>query len=318
MTAPLDLVFMGSAEFGLPALKALRDAGHRIKAVYAQPPKPAGRGQREKACPIHAAALELGIPVRTPSNLRSAAEHESFAGLGADAAVVAAYGLILPPPILAAPRLGCLNIHASLLPRWRGAAPIQRAILAGDSETGVTIMRMDEGLDTGGILLAEKIPIGPATMAGGLHDSLALLGAKLIVRALEGVAAGTLAAVPQPAEGVVYAVKLSRDEGRLDWRKSAGELARAVRALDPWPGTWFEKDGERIKVLAADAVTGHAPIGVPTENARAPGTVLDDSPTVACGEGALRLVTLQRAGRGAMGAGEFLRGFPLPPGTVLS
>jgi methionyl-tRNA formyltransferase len=308
MAAPLDLVFMGSAEFGLPALKALLAAGHRIKAVYAQPPKPAGRGQREKACPIHAAALELGIPARTPKSLRAAAEHESFAGLGADAAVVAAYGLILPRPILETPRLGCLNIHASLLPRWRGAAPIQRAILAGDSETGVTIMQMDEGLDTGDILLAEKIPIGGATTAGGLHDALARLGARLIVRALEGVAAGTLAATPQPAEGAVYAAKLSRDEGRLDWRKPAALLARAVRALDPWPGTWFEKDGKRIKVLAAKDVAGEG----------SPGTVLDDSPTIACGAGALRLVRLQRGGRAAMAAADCLRGFSLPVGTVLS
>jgi methionyl-tRNA formyltransferase len=216
--------------------------------------------------------------------------------------------LILPRPILAAPRLGCLNIHASALPRWRGAAPIQRAILAGDSETGVTIMQMDEGLDTGGILLAEKIPIGATTTAGELHDALARLGAKLIVRALEGLAAGTLTATPQPENGVTYAAKLARNEGRLDWRRPAHELARAARAFDPWPGTWFEANGERIKVLAAESVEGRGP----------PGTVLDDSPTIACGAGALRLVTLQRAGRAAMAAGEFLRGFPLPPGAVLS
>ncbi len=301
---------MGSAEFGLPALKALRAAGHRIKAVYAQPPKPAGRGQHERPCPIHAAALEMGIPARTPKSLRAAAEQESFAALGADAAVVAAYGLILPRAILEAPRLGCLNIHASALPRWRGAAPIQRAILAGDSETGVTIMQMDEGLDTGAILLAEKIPIGATTTAGELHDALALLGARLIVRALEGLDAGTLTATPQPENGVTYAAKLARDEGRLDWRKPAADLARAVRAFDPWPGTWFEHAGERIKVLAV------APVGAPIKNA--PGTVLDDAPTIACGEGALRLVTVQRAGRAVLTAAEFLRGFPLPPATVLS
>ncbi|MBM3582088.1 MAG: methionyl-tRNA formyltransferase [Alphaproteobacteria bacterium] len=308
MARALDLVFMGSAEFGRSALKALLNAGHRITAVYAQPPKPAGRGQHEHPCPIHAAARDLGIPVRTPKSLRDGAEQESFARLKADAAVVAAYGLILPRPVLEAPRLGCLNIHASALPRWRGAAPIQRAILAGDAETGVTIMQMDEGLDTGAILLMEKIPIGPTTTAGELHDALGDLGARLIVRALEGVAAGTLAATPQPKDGVTYAAKLSRDEGRLDWRKPASELARAVRAFDPWPGTWFEKDGERIKVLAVEVVEGHG----------APGTVLDNAPTIACGAGALRLVTLQRAGRAAMTAGEFLRGFPLPPGTVLS
>ncbi|MBM3731912.1 MAG: methionyl-tRNA formyltransferase [Acidimicrobiia bacterium] len=304
----LNLVFMGSAEFGRPALKALLNAGHRIKAVYAQPPKPAGRGQHKRPCPIHAAARDLGIPVRTPKSLRDGTEQESFARLKADAAVVAAYGLILPRPVLEAPRLGCLNIHASLLPRWRGAAPIQHAILAGDAETGITIMQMDEGLDTGAILLAEKIPINPTTTAGELHDALGDLGARLIVRAIEGVAAGMLAATPQPKDGVTYAAKLSRDEGRLDWRRPAAELARAVRAFDPWPGTWFEKDGERIKVLAAEVVEGRG----------APGTVLNGSPAIACGAGALHLVTLQRAGRATMTAAEFLRGFPLPPGTVLS
>lgn len=316
MTAPLDLVFMGSAEFGLPALKALLAAGHRIKAVYAQPPKPAGRGQRDRPCPIHAAALDLGLAVRAPKSLRPAAEHDSFAQLKADAAVVAAYGLILPRPILAAPRLGCLNIHASLLPRWRGAAPIQRAILLGDAETGVTIMQMDEGLDTGGILLAEKIAIGPDATAGDVHDALGLIGARLIVRALEGLAAGTLAATPQPQSGAIYAAKLARDEGRIDWRKPASDLARAVRALNPWPGTWFEKNGERIKVLAAEAVV---PVGTPTKDSGtgAPGTVLDDGPRIACGEGALRLLRLQRAGREALDATAFLRGFPLPPGTIL-
>ena len=313
---PLDLVFMGSAEFGLPALKALLAAGHRIKAVYAQPPKPAGRGQRERPCPVHAAALELGLPVRTPKSLRPPAEHESFARIEADAAVVAAYGLILPPAVLKAPRLGCLNIHASLLPRWRGAAPIQRAILAGDTETGVTIMHMNEGLDTGPILLAETIAIGPETTAGGLHDALGPIGARLIVQALAGLAAGTLAATPQSPRGVVYAAKLARDEGRLDWRKSGAELARAVRALNPWPGTWFEQDGERIKVLAAEAVPGTgAPVGAREKTP--PGTVLDAAPTIACGEGALRLLNLQRPGREALDAAVFLRGFPLPPGTAL-
>ena len=307
MTAPLDLVFMGSAEFGLPALKALIAAGHRIKAVYAQPPKPAGRGQRDRPCPIHAAALDLGLAVRTPKSLRASAEHDSFAQLAADAAVVAAYGLILPRPILAAARLGCLNIHASLLPRWRGASPIQRAILAGDAETGVTIMRMDEGLDTGGILLAEKIPIGPEATAGDLHDALARIGARLIVQALERITAGTLTATPQPHDGAIYAAKLARDEGRIDWRKPANELERAVRALNPWPGTWFERAGERIKVIAAAAVAGTG----------APGTVLDDAPRVACGKGALRLLKLQRAGRDALAADAFLRGFPLPSGTIL-
>ncbi|MEK7245008.1 MAG: methionyl-tRNA formyltransferase, partial [Pseudomonadota bacterium] len=241
--------------------------------------------------------------------------------LEADAAVVAAYGLILPRPVLEAPRLGCLNIHASLLPRWRGASPIQRAILAGDTETGVTIMQMDEGLDTGGLLLAEKIAIGAETTAGELHDALGLIGARLIVRALEGVAAGMLAPSPQAQSGAVYAAKLSRDEGRLDWRKPAAELARAVRALNPWPGTWFESGGERIKVLAAAVV----PVGTPTKDSpigtrekNAPGTVLDNAPTIACGAGALRLHALQRAGRDPLDAAAFLRGFPLPSGSILN
>ncbi len=304
----LRLAFMGTPDFSVPILAALRAAGHEVVCVYSQPPRPAGRGHKQQASPVQRAAGDAGIPVRTPVKL-DAAEAEAFRALGLDAAVVAAYGLILPKAVLAAPRLGCLNVHASLLPRWRGAAPIQRAILAGDSETGVTIMQMDEGLDTGPMLLSETVPIGPETTASSLHDALAELGARLIVPALEGRAAGTLVPVPQPAEGVTYARKLGRDEGRLDWSRPVAQLARAVRALNPAPGVWFEHAGERIKVLAADAVED--------ANTLAPGTVLDDALTVACGTGALRLTRLQRPGRGPMAAADLLRGYALPPGTQL-
>ena len=307
--AALDLIFMGSPEFSIPALQALLDAGHRVTCVYAQPPKPANRGQSVTPCPVHAFALERGLPVRTPKSLKGAEEQADFAALKADAAVVVAYGLILPKPVLEAPRLGCFNIHASLLPRWRGAAPIQRAIQAGDAETGVTIMQMDVGLDTGPMLLTERLPITPATTAGDLHDALADLGAGMIVRALDSLAAGTLTATPQPEAGVTYAAKLDRAEGRLDWTRPAVDLERTVRAFTPWPGTWFEVNGERIKVLAAEAVAGR--------QGTAPGTVLDDAGTIACANGALRPTRLQRAGKGAMEAEAFFRGFALAKGTVL-
>ena len=306
MTA-LDLIFMGSPEFSIPALQALLDAGHRVTCVYAQPPRPANRGHKETPCPVHAFALEKGLPVRTPKSLKGADEQAAFAALKADAAVVVAYGLILPQAVLDAPRLGCLNIHASLLPRWRGAAPIQRAIQAGDRETGVTIMQMDAGLDTGPMLLDGRLPITETTTAGALHDDLSALGSDLIVRALDGLQAGTLLATPQPADGVTYAAKLDKAEGRLDWTKPAAELARTVRAFDPWPGTWFEMGKERIKVLAAEAIE--------RSSDAAPGTVLDDRATIQCGDGALRLMRMQRPGKGAMEAADFLRGFDLPKGT---
>ncbi|HUN48160.1 MAG TPA: methionyl-tRNA formyltransferase [Stellaceae bacterium] len=302
----LRLAFMGTPDFAVPILAALRAAGHQVVCVYSQPPRPAGRGHKEQVSPVQRAAEAAGIEVRTPAKL-TAEEVERFRALDLDAAVVAAYGLILPKGVLAAPRLGCLNVHASLLPRWRGAAPIQRAILAGDTETGVTIMQVEEGLDAGPMLLRETVPITAETTAGSLHDALAELGARLIVPALEGRAAGTLAAEPQPAEGVTYARKLGRDEGRLDWSRSAAQLARAIRALNPAPGTWFEHAGERIKVLAAEAVDG----------AGEPGTVLDDALTIACGVGALRLTRLQRAGRAPMEAAALLRGYALPAGTRL-
>ncbi|MBK1657856.1 methionyl-tRNA formyltransferase [Paracraurococcus ruber] len=300
----MRLAFMGSPDFAVPALRALHAAGHEIAMVYCQPPRPAGRGQKETPCPVHKAALALGLPVRTPARLRKdAAEHAAFADLGLDAAVVAAYGLILPAPMLAAPRLGCLNIHASLLPRWRGAAPIQAAILAGDAESGVTIMQMEEGLDTGPMLLAGQVPIGPRMTTPELHDALAALGAKLILRALEAAPIP----VPQPEAGVTYAAKLAKEDGRLDWSQDAAALDRRVRALNPWPGTYLLHAGEAIRVLAAE----------PAEGAGAPGTVLDAAPAIACGSGALRLLRLQRPGRGALPAADVLRGFPLPPGTVL-
>ena len=301
----LRLAFMGTPDFAVPILQALLAAGHQMAAVYSQPPRPSGRGHRPQPSPVQRAAEAAGIPVHTPAKL-DAAEQGKFRALALDAAVVAAYGLILPKLVLEAPRFGCLNVHASLLPRWRGAAPIQRAILAGDRETGVTIMQMDEGLDTGPILLAESIPIGPDTTAAGLHDQLATIGARLIVQALAGRADGTLSPCPQPAEGVTYAKKLARDEGRLDWSKSAAQLERVVRALNPAPGVWFERGGERIKVLAA----------VVTENSAtaAPGTVLDAALTIACGSGALRLTRMQRAGRAVVDAEAFLRGYALRPG----
>lgn len=310
---PLRLAFMGAPDFALPSLRALAAAGHEIAAVYAQPPRPAGRGHKERPCPVHALALERGWRARTPVRLKDPAEQAAFAALDLDAAVVVAYGLILPPAILAAPRLGCVNVHASLLPRWRGAAPIQRAILAGDAETGVTIMRVAEGLDTGPLLLDEAVAIAAGETAETLHDRLAELGARLIVTALEGLAAGTLRARPQPEHGVTYAAKLQRGEGRLDWRRPAIELERAVRAFTPWPGAEFEaprgQTPARIKVLAAQAMPG--------DPAAAPGTVLDDRLTVACGAGALRLLEVQRAGKAPLDAAAFLRGFNLARGTRL-
>ena len=307
--ARLRLAFLGTPRFAVSTLDSLVAAGHDVVRVYSQPPRPAGRGQKERRSDVHARADELGIPVATPKSLKDAAEQTAFSALGLDAAVVVAYGLILPKPILDAPRLGCVNVHASLLPRWRGAAPIQRAILAGDAETGVTIMRMDEGLDTGAMLLEERVGIAPEDTAETLHDTLAALGAKLIVPALDGLAAGTLSARPQPVDGVTYASKLTRAEGRLDWSKPAAALALQVRAFAPWPGAWFDHGNEQIKVLAAEVAAG--------KPGAAPGTVLDDALAVACGEGALRLLRLQRPGRGPMDAASLLRGFALPRGTRL-
>jgi len=306
--AGLRLIFMGTPDFAVASLEALIAAGHEVVCVYSQPPRPTGRGHRPQPSPVQAAAAAHGLMVRTPTSLKGAEEQQAFAALGCDAAVVAAYGLILPQPILEAPRLGCLNVHASLLPRWRGAAPIQRAIMAGDAESGVTIMRMDAGLDTGDVLLAQAVPLGATVTAGDLHDTLAALGGRLVVQALDGLARGTIAPRPQPAAGVTYAKKLDRAEARLDWRRPAAELERLVRALAPRPGAWFEACGERVRALAVAAADAPA---------AAPGTVLDDALTIACGQGALRPLRLQRQGRAAMDAEAFLRGFAVPAGTLL-
>lgn len=305
----LRLAFMGTPDFAVPVLDALIEAGHCVAAVYSQPPRPTGRGHHTQPSPVQTRAVALGIPVHHPTSLKPAEEQRAFAALDLDAAVVAAYGLILPKPILAAPRLGCLNVHASLLPRWRGAAPIQRALLAGDGETGVTIMQMEAGLDTGPMLLTGTVPIGPKTTASSLHDQLAALGAKLIVEALEGVAAGTVSATPQPEAGVTYAAKLDRDEARLDWREDAGFLERKVRALTPWPGVWFMLGTERIKVLAASVEAG----GITAS----PGTVIDGDLGIACAHGVFRPTVLQRPGRGPVERRAFLNGTPIPSGAVL-
>jgi len=302
------IAYMGTPDFSVAALAALIEAGHEVACVYSQPPRPAGRGKKDRPSPVHEFAAERGIEVRHPETLRDEAEQAAFAALDLDLAVVAAYGLILPKAILEAPRHGCLNIHASLLPRWRGAAPIQRAILAGDRISGVTIMRMDEGLDTGPMLLRESVTIGPKTNAGRLHDDLAAMGARMIVEALAKLEAGKLEETPQPEEGVTYAAKIDKAESRIDWSRPAAEIERQLRAFAPLPGAWFELNGERIRALAGSAVSGRGK----------PGEALDDSLTVACGEGAIRLELVQRAGKGAMDTAAFLRGRPVPKGTVLA
>lgn len=301
----LRLAFMGTPDFSVPILDALVSAGHQVACVYCQPPRPAGRGQQLQPSPVQRRAEALGIPVRHPKTLRTADAQAEFRDLGLDCAVVAAYGLILPQAVLDAPRHGCINVHASLLPRWRGAAPIQRAILAGDRETGVTIMQMEAGLDTGPMLLKETLPIGPRTTARELHDALSALGAELIVAALDLLEAGALAPEPQPDAGVTYAAKLTKEEGLLDFRKPAADLDRQVRGLTPWPGCWFEAvTGEKIKVLAAEPARGEDE----------PGILLDDTFRVACGTGALRLLTVQRPGKGPVDGAAFLRGFPVQMG----
>lgn len=301
----MRLAFMGTPDFSVPALHALHEAGHEIAVVYTQPPRPAGRGKALRPSPVQVAAQELGIEVRTPLSLRrNAAEHEYFTGLKLDAAVVAAYGLILPSAMLDAPVHGCLNIHASLLPRWRGAAPIQAAILAGDSESGVTIMQMDAGLDTGAMLTRDRVAITPRTTASSLHDDLAAMGARLIVETLRDIPPPR----PQPEEGVTYAARLTREDGRLDWNRTADALDRQVRAMTPWPGTFTMLGGQTIKVGAvAVKAAGSGAVA---------GTMLDDRLLVACGNGtALRIIRLQRPGRGMMEAEAFLRGQPVPAGT---
>jgi methionyl-tRNA formyltransferase len=305
----LDLVFMGTPAFAATILGGLIDARHAIRAVYTQPPRPAGRGHRLQASPVQQLAEIHGLMVRTPTRLRDAEAAAEFAALAADAAVVAAYGLILPEAMLTAPGFGCLNVHASLLPRWRGAAPVQHAILAGDPETGITIMQMTAGLDSGPILMRQALPIAPDATAASLTAALATLGGRLIVEALAAAAQRRLVPQPQPAEGVTYARKICRDEGRLDWRRPAVDLERRVRAFDPRPGAFFEYAGTPIRVLAA-AVS-------PNPGPDKPGTVIDDRLAIACGAGALRPLRLQRPGRFPLDTADFLRGFPIPRGSAL-
>ena len=307
----MRLAFMGTPDFAVPALQALAAAGHEIAAVYCQPPRPAGRGKAPRPSPVQMEAEVLGLEVRTPFSLRDPAEQAAFAALKLDAAVVAAYGLILPVAILDAARLGCFNIHASLLPRWRGAAPVVRAILAGDEETGVTIMKMDKGLDTGPMLATVRIPIDRKT-GGELTEELSEKGARLMVEVLADLSA--YPATLQPDAGVTYAAKIEKAEARLDFRQSAEQVERQVRAFNPAPGAFFEIRGERVRVLRADIVAAH-----PRRNGvEEAGVVLDSQLIIACGEGAIRPTLVQRAGRAAMSAAELLRGFAIPPGPCLT
>lgn len=302
----MRIVFMGTPEFSVPVLDALVEAGHEIACVYSQPPRPAGRGKRERPSPVQARAEALGLPVRHPVSLRNDAAQAEFAALKADIAVVVAYGLILPQPVLDAPAGGCLNIHASLLPRWRGAAPIHRAIMAGDTQTGVCIMQMEAGLDTGPVLLRREIAIGADETTGGLHDRLSALGASAVVEALASL--DRLTPEPQPAEGVTYAAKIDKSEARVDWTNSATEIDRLIRGLAPFPGAWIEHDGQRIKLLGSTLAEGDG----------AAGEVLTNQPVIACGDGAIRVTRLQRAGKSAQDAEEFQRGTPLHVGAILT
>ncbi|MEO6248857.1 MAG: methionyl-tRNA formyltransferase [Sphingomicrobium sp.] len=301
----MRIIFMGSPDFALPTLEAIVAAGHEVRCVYTQPPRAAGRGKGERRTAVHARAEALGLAVRHPVSMRGEVEQSAFAALEAEVAVVAAYGLILPPPVLAAPRRGCVNVHGSLLPRWRGAAPVQRAILAGDWVSGVTIMQMEEGLDTGPMLLRREVTVDGKD-AGQLTKDIAEIGADAMVEWLADP--GRFVPETQPIDGVTYAAKIDKAEARIDWTRDAVAIERQVRAFAPAPGAWFEAKGERVKLLAVEVV---APSGNP-------GQVLDDELTIGCGAGALRPVRLQRAGRGVMTAGELLRGFPLPAGTMLS
>lgn len=302
----MRIVFMGTPEFAVPTLVEIVGAGHEVVAVYTRAPKPAGRGQAERKSPVHEAAEGFGIPVFTPRSLKGEAEQIVFAGHDADVGVVVAYGLILPKPILEAPQLGCLNLHGSLLPRWRGAAPIQRAVLAGDARTGVAVMQMDEGLDTGPMSLVDEMAIGPDMTAGELHDQMMLVGADLMGRALAALERGSLDFTPQPEAGVTYAHKIEKAEARIDWSRPAAEIHNQIRGLSPFPGAWFELalNGQMVRIKALRS-TRAAFSG-------APGTIGPDL-TIACGDGAVRLVTVQREGKGAMDAATFLRGAgPLP------
>ena len=302
---PLRLIFMGTPDFAVPTLIALASAGHEIAAIYTRAAKPAGRGMDVQPSPVEREARRLGLKVATPASLKSEEAQAAFRAHNADAAVVVAYGLILPKPILEAPKLGCFNVHASLLPRWRGAAPINRAIMAGDAESGVTIMRMDEGLDTGAMAMAKPVMIAPDMTAGDLHDVLARLGADLMPRALAAIERGSLTFTPQPDTGVSYAAKISKEETRIDWSKPARQVHDHIRGLSPFPGAWFELGGVRVKALRSTRGEGSG----------APGHVLDDRLTIACGDGAIRLMQVQRAGKQPMAAEDFLRGTPIKAGA---
>jgi methionyl-tRNA formyltransferase len=307
----MRIVFMGTPDFAVPALRAVIDAGHEVVAVYTQPPRAAGRGLALRQSPVQQVAEQAGLAVLTPERLKTPEERQRFSAFKADAAVVVAYGLILPKGILHGPRFGCLNLHASLLPRWRGAAPINRAIMAGDTETGVAIMRMDEGLDTGPVCLEARVPIGRDQTAGGLHDALAMRGARLMVQALSALERSELDCRAQSEEGATYASKIASAEARIDWSRPARDVHNLIRGLSPYPGAWFELElngrRERIKALRSSLTDGNG----------APGTVLDDSLTIACGQGAVRLTEVQRAGKHPMGAEDFLRGVTIAPGTFI-
>jgi len=300
----MRVIFMGTPEFSVPVLEALQ-AAHEVVCVYCQPPRPAGRGKQERPTPVHARALELGLPVRHPARLKDPADQADFTALGADVAVVVAYGLILPQPVLDAPRFGCLNIHASLLPRWRGAAPIHRAIMAGDAETGICIMQMDAGLDTGPVLLREATAIGPEETTGALHDRLSAMGATLILTALEQLPA--LVPEPQPETGATYAAKIDKAEARIDWHAPAEAVARHIRGLSPFPGAWCDTPSGRLKLLNAVAVPGSG----------APGTLLEGL-TIACGSGAVAITRAQREGKRPMDPDELRRGLDWENGLILS
>jgi methionyl-tRNA formyltransferase len=308
----MRLAFLGTPDFSVACLAELVAAGHEIACVYSQPPAPRGRGQDLKPSPVHAFAESLGLPVRTPASMKTPEEIEAFRALDLDAAVVVAFGQILVKDVLEAPRLGCFNLHASLLPRWRGAAPIQRAIMAGDAVTGVQVMRMSEGLDEGPVLMGEQVRIDALETAGTLHDKLAAVGARLLPIALAAIERGGAREVPQAEEGVTYAKKIKAAEARIDWTRPAAEVDRHIRGLSPFPGAWFEAPSDkgpvRVKVLLSRVVDAEG----------APGTALDDALLIACGESAVRLLKAQREGKGSQDAEVFLRGFPLATGTVLA
>lgn len=303
----LSLMFMGTPQFAVPTLQSLIDAGHNIVAVYTAPPKPAGRGQKETITPVHQLAQQHGLHVLTPATLKDVAAQEEFKNFNADAAVVAAYGLLLPQAILDGTRMGCLNVHPSLLPRWRGAAPLQRTIMAGDKETGIVIMQMNAGLDTGDMLVTERYAITDGTTTAQLHDTLSQKAGALVLQALEGINNGSIKAVKQPEDGVTYAKKITKEEARINWRESAEVIRNMVLGLNPAPGAYFIYNGENIKILDAKV----------SAQASAHGTVIDDHLTIACGKGALSPITVQRPGKKPMKLEDMLKGFSIPKGTVL-